>query len=120
MATGWHELTNMTGSREFFITQVRLKDSEISVSGEFELPLLGRLAYEDQIFVAEFVRGHGSIKHMEQAFGVSYPTIKGRLNRIAEQLQLVEIQSSPEREEILAQLERGEISVQNAMVRLKG
>jgi hypothetical protein len=39
------------------------------------------------VFVAAFVRSHGSIKEMEQVFGVSYPTVKARLNRIAAMLE---------------------------------
>ncbi len=44
--------------------------------------------------MSEFVRSHGSIKDMEKAFGISYPTVKNRLNRIIKQLQLVEIESA--------------------------
>ena len=120
MASGWHELTDMMGDREFYVTRARVKNSDISVEGEFELPLIGVLSFEDQVFVAEFVRSHGSIKQMEKAFGVSYPTIKSRLNRIARQLQLVEIRTGPDREQILAMLDSGEISVQEAIARLKG
>ena len=81
MTHEWHDLTDLTGDREFVVTNVRLKDSGIAIEGEFEIPLLAGLRYEDQVFVGEFVRCHGSIKHMEKAFGVSYPTIKNRLNR---------------------------------------
>ncbi|MHB8966468.1 MAG: DUF2089 family protein, partial [Coriobacteriia bacterium] len=95
MAHEWHDLTDLAGDREFVVTGVRLKASGIAVEGEFELPQLAGLRYEDQIFVGEFVRCHGSIKHMEKAFGVSYPTIKNRLNRIANRLQLVQIESEP-------------------------
>jgi len=42
---------------------------------------------EDQVFVAAFLRSHGSIKEMEQVFGVSLSTIKARLNRISAQLR---------------------------------
>ncbi len=72
-------------------------DTGISIQGEFELPPLARLRYEDQVFVSEFVRSHGSIKDMEKAFGISYPTVKNRLNRIIDQLQLVEVGASPVR-----------------------
>ena len=54
-----------------------------------------RLRYEDQVFVSEFVRNYGSIKDMEKAFGISYPTVKNRLNRIIDQLQLVEVGLGP-------------------------
>jgi hypothetical protein len=104
------------------ITRVRLA-SDVAIEGEFELPPLARLRYEDQVFVSEFVRSHGSIKDMEKAFGVSYPTVKNRLNRIAEQLSLVEVAvraSAPaEADDVLAMLERGEISADDAAERLR-
>jgi hypothetical protein len=114
----WHDLTDVTGDREFVVTGVRLEGSGIGVSGEFELPPLARLRYEDQVFVSEFVRCHGSIKYMEKAFGVSYPTVKNRLNRITQQLKLVEVVQVTERDEIFDLLERGEISAQEAAERL--
>jgi hypothetical protein len=52
---------------------------------------------------------------MEQVFGVSYPTIKARLNRIAGQLQFVEINPSPSRAEVLERLKSGEISAEEAI-----
>ncbi len=122
MAHEWHDLTDLTGDRDFVVTSVRLKDSDISIEGEFEPPPLTGLRYEDQVFVGEFVRCHGSIKHMERAFGVSYPTIKNRLNRIASRLQLVQIEIEPVAEpadEVLDLLERGEISATEAAERLR-
>jgi hypothetical protein len=59
---------------------------------------------------------------MEKAFGVSYPTVKNRLNRIADQLRLVEVEVVPsppaEQEDVLGRLERGEISAEEAVERL--
>ena len=123
MSHEWHELTDLTGDRRFVVTRVRL-DSGVSVEGEFELPPLARLRYEDQVFVSAFVRSHGSIKEMEKAFGVSYPTVKNRLNRITEQLGLVEhvpAAAGPAAEsgEVLDLLERGEISAEEATERLR-
>ena len=71
------------------------------------------------MFVSEFVRSHGSIKDMEKAFGISYPTVKNRLNRIIDQLQLVEAADPPAHEEVFDLLERGEISADEAAERLK-
>jgi len=118
MSNDWHELTDLTGDRRFLVTEVRL-EAGISIHGEFDLPPLARLRYEDQVFVSEFVRSHGSIKDMEKAFGVSYPTIKSRLNRIADQLQLVEVGSSPIPDDALDLLERGEISADEAAERIR-
>ena len=122
MPHDWHDLTELTQGREFVVTGVRLTASQIDIGGEFEPPLLAGLRYEDQVFVGEFVRCHGSIKHMEKAFGVSYPTIKNRLNRVAAQLQLVQIDIEPASEpsdEVLDLLERGEITALEAAERLR-
>jgi len=122
MTHEWHDLTSLTGDRDFVVTSVRLGDSGVAIEGEFELPPLAGLRYEDQVFVGEFVRCHGSIKHMEKAFGVSYPTIKNRLNRIATRLQLVQIDTEPAgtpADEVLDLLERGEISAEEAARRLR-
>jgi hypothetical protein len=115
----WRELTDLVGDRPFVVTEVRLKDQGIGISGEFELPPLAGLRFEDQVFVSEFVRSHGSIKYMEKAFGVSYPTVKNRLNRIVQQLHLVEVEQVTERDEVFDLLERGQISVQEATERLE-
>jgi hypothetical protein len=64
---------------------------------------------------------------MEQFFGVSYPTIKNRLNRIGAQLPLAEIDPEPEPErppatssgELLSQLERGTLSVDEVLRQLR-
>jgi hypothetical protein len=122
MTNDWHELTDLTGERHFVVTEVRT-DTGISIQGEFELPPLARLRYEDQVFVSEFVRSHGSIKDMEKAFGISYPTVKNRLNRIVEQLQLVEVAvgpgTPPPGDDALDLLERGEITADEAAARLR-
>jgi hypothetical protein len=96
-----------------------LKEDNIEIKGEFELPPFCRLAYQDQIFVSEFIRTHGSIKQMEQAFGVSYPTIKNRINKIADLLQLAHVQSNFEKQDIIEQLEKGEITAKEAVERIK-
>lgn len=119
MAYDWQELTTMTQGAPYVVERVRLVEKGIAVEGSFELPPLASLSAEDQIFVAAFVRCHGSIKQMEQYFGVSYPTIKNRLNRIGEQLGFVEVNPPAPKDEILGQLERGEITVQQAVERLK-
>ena len=72
------------------IERVAIPEKAISVEGSFTLPELARLNLEDQIFVTAFLRSHGSIKEMEQIFGVSYPTIKARLNRISGLLQFID------------------------------
>jgi hypothetical protein len=111
----WQELTKLTKGHPIVVERVRLTDKDIAIEGAFELPQLARLNLEDQIFVIAFVRSHGSIKEMEQVFGVSYPTIKSRLNRIAESLEFVDTNPTPSQAEILDRLKRGEIDAQDAI-----
>ena len=95
-AQEWRTLTALTGGAELEVERVRLAGQDIAIEGRFELPPLARLAAEDQVFVAAFVRCHGSIKQMEKFFGVSYPTIKNRLNRIGALVPFVEVEPAPE------------------------
>lgn len=116
MKRDWAYLTSMTGGKPITIRRVGIDGEDIAIDGEFELPPLARLKAEDQVFVAVFVKSHGSIKQMEKQFGISYPTVKSRLNRIGEQLDFVNVESVAEpRNEILDRLDRGEISVEEAL-----
>ncbi len=118
MAREWNELTKMTQGKEMTVERVRLVESGVAIEGNFALPTLASLPWEDQVFVMAFVRSHGSIKEMEQVFGISYPTVKNRLNRIAARFPFVEIvQTSPE-EEVIRGLETGEITAEEAIRRL--
>jgi hypothetical protein len=116
----WQELTNLTRNQPFIVERVRLAGSGVAIEGEFEPPQLAQLSVEDQIFVTAFVRSHGSIKEMERIFGVSYPTIKSRLNRIAGQLAFVETDPGPSRADVIDRLRRGEINAQQALTELEG
>ncbi|HEY1093455.1 MAG TPA: DUF2089 domain-containing protein [Glycomyces sp.] len=119
-AMDWQELTNLTGGREFTVERVRLNESGVAIEGAFELPQLAQLSAEDQVFVTAFVRCHGSIKEMERTFGVSYPTIKSRLNRITQALDFVETDPAPSRAEVIDRLRRGEITAEQALSELEG
>ena len=116
----WQALTDLTRGQAFIVERVRLQEVDITIEGAFELPQMARLSAEDQVFVAAFLRSHGSIKEMEQVFGVSYPTIKARLNRIAGSLDFVDVDPQPSRSEVLGRLSRGEITAEAAIAVLEG
>jgi hypothetical protein len=116
----WQELTSLTRGLPFVVERVRLVGSNVAIEGDFELPQLAQLNVEDQVFVTAFVRCHGSIKEMERIFGVSYPTIKSRLNRITQMLDFVDTDPVPPRADIIDRLRRGEITAQEALTELDG
>ncbi|MER5491828.1 DUF2089 domain-containing protein [Streptomyces sp. LE64] len=115
----WQELTNLTRGQPFVVERVRLADGDIAIEGRFEPPQLARLDVDDQVFVAAFVRAHGSIKEMERIFGVSYPTVKSRLKRIAGQLDFVDTDPAPTDADVIERLRRGEISAEEALAELE-
>ena len=116
----WQTLTKLTSGQDVVVERVRLTATGVAIEGAFDLPALAQLPAEDQVFVAAFVRCHGSIKQMEQLFGVSYPTIKNRLNRLADALDVVKVAPAPSsRRDVLDRLERGELTVDEAVARLK-
>lgn len=114
-ASDWQDLLRIAEGSSLVIERVRLPEKRLTLEGEFLLPELAQFNLEDQVFIAAFLRSHGSIKEMEQVFGVSYPTIKARLNRIAGRLHFVETNPSPSRGEILDRLQNGEISAEEAV-----
>ncbi|MBD3257140.1 DUF2089 family protein [candidate division GN15 bacterium] len=122
MAESWQTVTELIGDRQFIVERLRLTDSGVAIEGSFEPPPLAGLSADELVFLAAFVRSHGSIKQMEKLFGVSYPTIKNRLNRLGERLGFVDIdvETPDDRQEILGQLDRGEITVAEALGRLQG
>ena len=107
-SSDWQELTQLSQGQPMVVERVRLPEKD-----------LARLSVDDQVFVTAFVRSHGSIKEMEQVFGVSYPTIKSRLTRIANALHFVETNPTPSKGEVLDRLKRGEITADEAIRELE-
>ncbi len=100
------------------VGQLQCPECDVKLDGEFELSALARLDLEEQVFVTAFLRHHGSIKKMEKLFGISYPTVKNRLNALAAKLDDPFHAPTPEMR-ILEMLEKGEIDVKEALERLE-
>jgi hypothetical protein len=90
---------------------------KLTLDGEFDVSPLGKLNQDDQAFVMAFVRHHGSLKKMENIFGISYPTVKNRLNAIGAALDKHFESPSPNLY-VLEQLSRGELTVEEAIEKL--
>ena len=123
----WETLAKMTEGKPIRVTMAYVPEKDISIEGDFKLPPLARLSTEDQLFAAVFVKTHGSIKQMEKFFGISYPTVKNRLNKISAQLDMVNIDivvEEPEKEKearmnVLDKLGKGDISLDEALKELE-
>ncbi len=114
-SSDWQELLRIAEGSQLVVERVRIPEKQIAIEGQFTLPQLSQLSLEDQVFVVAFLRSHGSIKEMEQTFGVSYPTIKSRLNRISGLLEFIDNNPSPTRTEVLNRLNSGDLSPAEAI-----
>ncbi len=107
-------------SRQMGVAAIECSSCGIRISGSFELPVLMKLSSQDQEFVLNFMRAQGVIKEMEKIYGLSYPTIKGKLAAILKTLNLDVVEDrTPSRMEVLKSLENSEISTEEAIKRLK-
>lgn len=97
------------------------------IEGEFSSCKFCRLPAEQLIFMEAFIKCRGNIKEVEKELGISYPTVRSRLDSVIEALGYgVDKERVPEsekensqaeslrRQEILEALERGEITAQEA------
>lgn len=100
---------------------------DTAIEGHFQLSRLCGLSQEQLEFVEIFLKSRGNIKEVERELGISYPTVRSRLEAIIEALgyrpetaPVVEERPTAERrKEILEALNRGEITVQEAVRLLK-
>lgn len=66
-----------------------------AVQGDYLLPALSRLGSEDQQFALAFILRNGSLKEMARLYGVSYPTVRNRLDDLIARLSgIIELQES--------------------------
>ncbi len=80
------------------VKRLHCEACETEVEGLYPLPPLSNLETEEQTFILEFVKASGSLKEMAKLMGVSYPTVRNRLNEIIENIQALEIKQGTENE----------------------
>ena len=115
-------------SSPLVVTQLNCTVCGTGVVGKFELSPFFRLSPESLRFLEVFVRNRGNVKEMERETGESYWTIRRQLDEVIAEMGMEapkekEEDISTRRQEILAQLSRGEINVQEAtrlLSQLKG
>ncbi len=104
------------------VTELCCSDCKTIIKGSFELPSFATLSPEDESFLRVFLAARGNIKEVERQLGISYPTVKGRLDALLNRLGLGSLQAEAKKRrlEIVERLERGEITAQEAVALLKG
>ena len=104
------------------ITKMHCYNCETTLEGHFQMCRFCRLTVEQKTFIDVFIKCRGNIKEVEKELGISYPTVKNRLEDAAAAL---EHKGEPEacipgkRKEVLDKLNNGEITVEDAVNMLK-
>ncbi len=107
------------------ITEIRCGACHLKMQGEFKPGLFSSLSADQLTFVRTFLRVRGNLSEMEKALGVSYPTIRNKLDEINQTLQAAENTPAPAptddnpRTAILNRLAAGELDAAQALEQLK-
>jgi hypothetical protein len=107
------------------VTRLYCRTCDTTVEGHFTLGRFYQLSPEQMAFVETFIRCEGKLTRVQEELGMSYPTVRSRLNEVIRALGYEVSESkqevSPEeRRSILEQLASGEISSQEAVQLLQG
>jgi len=126
---------------ELTVTRLHCRSCGTALEGEFGVGRFGRLDREQMNLLESFVRSRGNLKEMERELGISYPTVRGRVDALVRALgfgdqslvadedfeAVVEAESIAEsedqpaaRREILERLARKEIGAEEAAEALRG
>jgi len=112
-------------SGEMIVTQQSCTRCETVVMGRFKPDIFSRLSTESLNFIIVFVKNRGNIKEMERELGLSYWSIRNRLNEVIAELgfeteveDAAATQATQHRQDILARLESGQLSVEEATAQL--
>lgn len=110
------------------VTRLHCRQCDTSVEGHFETSRIARLNADQLSFVETFLRCEGTIKRVEKELGISYPTVRARLEEAIQAMGFEVVSalaaergglSDSERSEILDQLDRGEIASEEALQLLR-
>jgi len=106
------------------VTRLHCPHCDITIEGRFNLGRLSQLSAEQLAFVETFIRCEGKLNRVEEELGISYPTVRNRLNEVIRALgyevEEEPIPSGEERRAILKRLAAGEITTDEAIRMLKG
>lgn len=109
-------------NNETEVTRISCDDCGTTMEGHFQLCKFCKLSSDQKSFIDVFIKCRGNIKEVEKELGVSYPTVKNKLEDVAAALGYKadsESTSGNKRKEILDKLNSGEISVEEAIGLLK-
>lgn len=107
------------GNTEFAIQRLKCANCGTAVEGSFSVSRLATLPDDQVAFVETFVRCRGNIKEVERELGISYPTVRSRLDKVIQRLGYGDDAARTNKREILGALDRKEMTPEEAVEALK-
>ena len=106
---------------ELDVTRVSCSNCYTSIEGNFSLCKFCKLSESQKYFVEVFIKNRGNIKEIEKELGISYPTVRNKLEDVISALGYNSKYTEPDvnRKEILEKLSRGEINSEEAVKLLR-
>ncbi len=103
------------------LTRLSCPSCDTELAGNFESCEFCALGAEDREVLRVFLASRGNMKDLERHLGVSYPTARARFDALLAKLGIerAPTQPSPTRVELMEQVARGELDVDEAMKRLE-
>jgi hypothetical protein len=112
------------------VSQLRCPSCTIEIDGEFAMPALLKLGRAQIDFVEVFLKNRGVIREVERELGVSYPTVRARLDEVVAALGYevrsaapaagASLDAAAHRRAVLADLKAGKITPEDALAALSG
>ncbi len=111
-----------------FVSELSSVSGDVTIRGRFKLPQTTRLDQDQQRFLEVFIRARGVISTMEKELGLSYPTVRARLDGLLDALGYEPLKTSGGKENgratdakrrVLKLLEEGKLSAADAKAKLK-
>ena len=106
---------------ELTVARLKCDSCDTVIENNFKLSKFDYLSDEELYFTETFIRCRGNIKEVEKAMGISYPTVRSKLDTVIKKLgyEAKTDSQTAKRDEILKALENGEITAEQAIAQLK-
>jgi hypothetical protein len=73
---------------ELSVTRLHCRECGTTLEGDFSVGRFGRLSREQLALLESFLRSRGNLREMERELGLSYPTVRGRVDALVRSLGL--------------------------------
>jgi len=115
--------------KQLIVSELSCPESGVTIRGRFAIPRYATLEPDQAAFLQTFLRCRGILSSVERELGISYPTVRARLDALLAALELAPVKEqtsrpvdrkvNPKRQAVLDQLDRGEISAAEAKERIR-